>query len=304
MDGRMLRDALGTFPTGVSVITTVDDQGAPQGLTCNSFASLSLDPPLILWSIRRSSGSLKSFQDAGHFVVNVLAEGQRALSNQFATAAAPERFHDIAYEAGMLGGPVLEGCVASLECRLFAEHEAGDHILFIGEVVKLRHAHDKPSLAFYRGQYMAVARSLLELASEERCSSASLQEARAVVTGALIRLACERASPSQVDAIEQCLAAVSALTDSDDIKSRQAAGIAFFSTIADAADNEILSVLGDALNEIVIAAIDPDRNVTEHVQAARERIVDALRRRDSEAAIASFQDYLLSLNKTVEGPLP
>jgi len=295
MDGRRLRDALGTFPTGVSIITTVNKDGEPQGLTCNSFASLSLDPPLILWSLRSSSGSLDTFRQAAHFVVNILAEGQQALSNQFATAAAGDRFVGVPYESGTLGGPVLEGCVASLECKVHAEHEAGDHILFIGEVVQISHEHQKPSLAFYRGRYMAVAQSLLELAAREQHSPAGLAEARTFVTGALLQLACERASEDQIAEIEKACSAVSALPDPADAEARHAAGVTFFSAIAAASGNAFLSALGDALNEVVVASIDPNRVVRENVYQARRDICASIARHDSAGAAAAFAAYLSAL---------
>lgn len=147
----LLRAALGRFTTGVTIITCRDGAGAPVGLTANSFNSLSLDPPLILWSLRANSLSLPVFRAATHFAVNVLAEAQVELSRRFASAQ-PDKFAEGQWADGLGGAPILSGCAAVLECERVAEHVAGDHVLFIGHVRQLFEAPLQP-LVFQSGRY-------------------------------------------------------------------------------------------------------------------------------------------------------
>src|SRR3954452_18139012 len=115
-DPRDFRNALGSFATGVTVITAAAADGKPVGLTCNSFASVSLNPPLVLWSLVIYSPNLTVFQDASHFTVNVLGAAQRALSTQFATSSA-DKFAGVDWTPGLGGAPILAGCVANFQCR-------------------------------------------------------------------------------------------------------------------------------------------------------------------------------------------
>lgn len=150
-DLRDLRDALGRFATGVTIVTTLDLAGRPIGLTANSFNSVSLDPPIVLWSLARRSLNLRSFLDAGHFAVNVLAADQQALSDRFAKPAC-DRFAGVDWEAGTAGVPVLPGAVASFECATDNLVEGGDHVIFLGRVARFRHA-DKEPLIYHAGRY-------------------------------------------------------------------------------------------------------------------------------------------------------
>jgi flavin reductase (DIM6/NTAB) family NADH-FMN oxidoreductase RutF len=147
----LLRSALGRFTTGVTIITCRDATGAAIGLTANSFSSLSLDPPLILWSLRANSQSLPAFRAATHFAVNVLAESQVELSRRFASSQS-DKFAEGQWADGLGGAPILAGCAAVLECERFAEHVAGDHVLFIGRVRQLFEAPLQP-LVFQSGRY-------------------------------------------------------------------------------------------------------------------------------------------------------
>jgi 4-hydroxyphenylacetate 3-hydroxylase, reductase component len=146
-----LRTALGRFATGVTIVTCIDDQGERVGLTANSFNSLSLDPPLVLWSLRANSQSVTAFRGAAHFVVNVLSEAQVDLSRRFASPV-PDKFSEGLWTVGLGGAPVLSGCAAVLECERFGEHVAGDHVLFIGRVCQLFEAPLSP-LVFQSGRY-------------------------------------------------------------------------------------------------------------------------------------------------------
>lgn len=154
IDPRQLRNALGTFVTGVTVMTTVDDNGHRYGLTVNSFSSVSLDPPLILWSLSNTAPSFAAFQQASRFVVNILAEDQVNVSTQFSTRQE-DKFSGIAYRPGLGGIPVIEGCAAYLQCRKVAMHAGGDHTVFIGAVDDLHYTSHRP-LAFGRGDYLVA----------------------------------------------------------------------------------------------------------------------------------------------------
>jgi flavin reductase (DIM6/NTAB) family NADH-FMN oxidoreductase RutF len=148
---RALRNALGRFATGVAIITCLDASGAPVGLTCNSFSALSLDPPLVLWSLRSISSQRAAFSQAQHFVVNVLGEAQVELSRRFA-GNVDDRFDGCAWTAGSSGAPVFSGCAAVFECESVSQQTAGDHQLFIGRVLALMEA-PVPPLVFQAGHY-------------------------------------------------------------------------------------------------------------------------------------------------------
>jgi 3-hydroxy-9,10-secoandrosta-1,3,5(10)-triene-9,17-dione monooxygenase reductase component len=150
-DVRAFRNILGSFPTGVTVITTLGEERAPVGLTANSFNSLSLDPPLILWSLNRNSPSLVCFERCPNFAINILAQGQSHLSRRFATPI-PDKFAGVEWQAGGNGVPVLAGCAAVLECTTVSMQEAGDHVLFIGRVDRFQGLTHAP-LAFHAGKY-------------------------------------------------------------------------------------------------------------------------------------------------------
>jgi flavin reductase (DIM6/NTAB) family NADH-FMN oxidoreductase RutF len=150
-DSRQLRNALGRFPTGVTVITTRGRDGKREGLTANSFSALSLDPPLVLWSIVRKSASLPGFLAAGHFAVNVLASDQSQLSHRFATPHA-DKFEGLDVHEGHGGSPLLPGTLASFECETQQTIEGGDHMLFVGRVRRIRYRDGEP-LIFNAGKY-------------------------------------------------------------------------------------------------------------------------------------------------------
>ncbi len=148
-DPRTYRDALGQFATGVTIITARDADNNPVGVTANSFNSVSLDPPLILWSLSKSSRSMPAFEQAADFNVHILASDQDALSNRFASRSA-DKFAGL--DIGDDGPPLLEGCTARLRCKTRYNYEGGDHIIFVGEVVGYEH-DEKPPLLFHNGDY-------------------------------------------------------------------------------------------------------------------------------------------------------
>lgn len=147
-DLRAYRHSLGGFPTGITVMTAAQS-GQRVGLTANSFGSVSLDPPLVLWNLRASSRSLPVYRAAGHFGVNVLAWHQDDLSARFATSTE-DRFAGVAFTEGIAGTPLLDGCAVQYECRLVHEFPTGDHVVLIGEVLRYRNFHRDP-LIFFRG---------------------------------------------------------------------------------------------------------------------------------------------------------
>lgn len=152
-DGRAFRRCLGQFATGVTVMTARDGEQLA-GLSVNSFAALSLDPPLILWSVRRESGSWPVFRQARHFAVNMLSSEQVELSNRFATAGS-EKFSQTPWTPGDRGAPLLHGAIAYLECDLVQVHEGGDHYVLVGEVQRYARFAGEP-LLFAQGRYAVL----------------------------------------------------------------------------------------------------------------------------------------------------
>lgn len=149
-DARALRRCLGQFPTGVTVVTARNGERLV-GMAVNSFAAVSLAPPLVLWSIRRESSSAQDFLQAGHYAVSVLADDQVELSQLFGSSH-PERFERARWQAGLRGAPLIEGAIAHLECRLEQVHEGGDHLILVGHVE--RHARfEGTPLLFTQGHY-------------------------------------------------------------------------------------------------------------------------------------------------------
>lgn len=154
-DLRAFRTALGRFATGITVITTQTPDGKREGLTANSFGALSLDPPLILWSLSRKAPSLPNFRNSPYFAVNVLASHQRGLSNHFARPA-PDKFEHVDCPPGLGGCPTLPECLALFECRLERTVEGGDHLVLVGRVERFRWRAGAP-LVFSCGHYCITA---------------------------------------------------------------------------------------------------------------------------------------------------
>jgi len=149
LDSTTLRHAFGRFPTGVTVVTTLGLDGAPVGLTASSFNTVSLDPPLILWSIRLAAPSLAAFRANAFFAVNVLGTDQHDVCFTFARPA-PDKFAGITYRHGRGGAPVLAGALASLQCEVWARYPGGDHEICVGRVLDIDIADGDP-LVFHAG---------------------------------------------------------------------------------------------------------------------------------------------------------
>jgi flavin reductase (DIM6/NTAB) family NADH-FMN oxidoreductase RutF len=151
IDPRDFRNALGTYATGVTVITAAGTDGKPYGLTCNSFASVSLNPPLVLWSLGMFSQSLGIFQNANHFAVNVLDASQQALAKKFA-ASSEDKFAGVEWTPGLGNAPILADSVANFQCRAVDRYHGGDHVIFLGAVEAYAYTRQEP-LLFARGGY-------------------------------------------------------------------------------------------------------------------------------------------------------
>ncbi len=155
-DPRALRDVYGRFATGVTVMTAQPEGGQPFGMTVNSFSSLSLDPPLILWNLQESSDIFERWQATRRFGVNILTAGQQQLSTRFATPG----MHDMApeeFRASDCGCPLLTGTLASFVCEVYNRYPEGDHVIIVGRIVDLCEQGDDAPLLFYRGRYDQLA---------------------------------------------------------------------------------------------------------------------------------------------------
>ena len=151
-DTRDLRQALSAFGTGVTVVTTLDADARPVGVTANSFNSVSLEPPLVLWSLAQSAGSMAAFSNGLHYAINVLAADQQALAEQFA-AKDTDRWAGVAFREGGNGAPLLEGAAATFECFNRSQYAEGDHVIFVGEVERCSHRAEASPLLFHGGRF-------------------------------------------------------------------------------------------------------------------------------------------------------
>ena len=146
------RAALGMFATGVTIVTARGADGQVIGLTANSFNSVSLAPPLVLWSLSRAAASLSVFSAGSHYAINVLAADQKPLAERFATRGA-DRWSGVTFEEGAGGAPLLHGAAATFECFNRSRYEEGDHVIFVGEVERCAHRTGASPLLFHGGRY-------------------------------------------------------------------------------------------------------------------------------------------------------
>jgi flavin reductase (DIM6/NTAB) family NADH-FMN oxidoreductase RutF len=156
-DALALRNALGRFATGVAIVTARDADGLPVGMTMSSFNAVSLDPALVLFSVDRRAHSLAALSAADGYGINILGASQEALSGRFARAFA-DKWHGVAHVPGYAGAPLLEGALAHLECRPYAQHDGGDHVIFVVEVVSFATSvSERQPLVFFGGRYHRLA---------------------------------------------------------------------------------------------------------------------------------------------------
>ena len=152
---RDLRNALGCYPTGVTIVTAPGEGGGVVGVTANSFAAVSLDPPLVLWSLDMSAKSLGAFTAAGYFAINVLAQSHLEMSQHFAPRQR-DKFAGIDYQLGEGGVALFEGCAARFQCRTVTTHDEGDHRIFVGEVIDFEYLESIEPLVFTHGTYAEI----------------------------------------------------------------------------------------------------------------------------------------------------
>jgi flavin reductase (DIM6/NTAB) family NADH-FMN oxidoreductase RutF len=170
VDVSAFRKAMGSFPTGVTVVTVASDDGNMHGMTVNSFSSVSLDPMLVLVCLNETSRGLGLIERAGAFVVNVLSVGQRDVSRRFANRHRPAdstMFDGVPFEPGLTGCPVLADATASFDCRLQQSHRAGDHLIVLGEVIALVHRPQLEPLIFHAGMYKALEHEPIRIVNRE-----------------------------------------------------------------------------------------------------------------------------------------
>lgn len=154
-DQRIFRDAVARFPTGVAVVTACDPKGELLGVTVNSLSSVSLEPALLSFSLSRNLRSLGKFVEADSFAINVLREDQRSISTQFATQGG-DKWNAVDWYEGPFGCPIISPNVAVFECEKYASYEGGDHLIFLGRVLRLEIAEEGRPLVFYRSRYHSV----------------------------------------------------------------------------------------------------------------------------------------------------
>jgi flavin reductase (DIM6/NTAB) family NADH-FMN oxidoreductase RutF len=152
---RRLRDTFGRFATGVTVVTARSPDGKLRGVTVNSFSAVSLDPPLVLWSLRRNAPSLADFAASSHFAVNVLSAEQAGIAQRFAQAHS-DKFQSVAWAPGLGGCPLIDGALATFECIVERQIEGGDHVIFLGRVGGSA-CRDGDPLVFNAGRYCTIA---------------------------------------------------------------------------------------------------------------------------------------------------
>lgn len=148
------RAALSMFATGVTIVTARTPEGALVGLTANSFNSVSMSPPLVLWSLSRAASSMATFSTGSHYAINILGADQQDLAKQFA-AQGVDRFSGVRYSSGASGAPLLDGAVATFECFNRSRYQEGDHVIFVGEVEHCTHRTDASPLLFHGGKFYA-----------------------------------------------------------------------------------------------------------------------------------------------------
>lgn len=151
-DSRDFKTAMGRFLTGVTIVSCLDEQGKACGLTVNSFASVSLEPPLVLWSLIKGSSLHNAFSNAEGYSIAILADGQKDICYRFASDSE-DRFQDISWRSGTLGLPIINDCLSVLECKSYAQYDGGDHIIFVGEVMTIHnHTDQLKPLSYFSGK--------------------------------------------------------------------------------------------------------------------------------------------------------
>ena len=157
IEAQELRRVMGHFATGVTVITTKDKEGTPNGLTANAFMSLSLEPPLVISSVDKKATCYSCFEPANGFTVNFLSDDQEEISRRFATKGA-DKFADLKWRPGDNGAALIDGALGSVECKIIQCHDGGDHTIVVGEILNVSANGDRP-LLFFKGKYQKLPAS-------------------------------------------------------------------------------------------------------------------------------------------------
>ncbi|MET1115959.1 MAG: flavin reductase [Comamonas sp.] len=299
IEPKLFRQLLGCFPTGVAVITTTDTDGRPVGLTCNSFSSVSLEPPLVLFSLRKASSLVSVFSESQAFAINILSQRQDALSGRFASSKIVDKFEGVAWRSGPLGTPIIDDCLASFECSVHARHDAGDHYIFIGEVKHMNEGCADHALVFYKGAYMMLAESLRTLVIQGQLGTADIDEAYRTLYGRLLRLACEHASEAELDAVEAAVDEIESHGPDDSLAQRIESANRFFSAIAASGHNKALMLMAQTMSTIL-------RERMTHVMPVRPRpdlfplrrkLVLSLRQRNPDRAAGALDELIAKLRE-------
>jgi flavin reductase (DIM6/NTAB) family NADH-FMN oxidoreductase RutF len=306
IDSKLFRQLLGCFPTGVAIITSNTADGQPVGLTCNSFSSVSLEPPLVLFSLRKASSLVGTFDEAESFAINILSQSQDLLSGRFASSKIADKFEGVAWRPGALGTPLIDDCLASFECDVHARHEAGDHVIYIGEVRHMTTGSADHALVFYKGAYMMLAESLRKLVLDGKLETADIDEAYRTLYGTLLRLACERASEAEVDAIGAAVEAIEQHQGAAALPQRIEATARFFSSISVAGHNEALRLMAQTMTAVLRERMTHVLPVRSRPDAfpLRRKVVQCLRARDAEGAVGALDELITTLRKEGGAPRP
>lgn len=299
VEPKLFRQLLGCFPTGVAVITTTATNGQPVGLTCNSFSSVSLEPPLVLFSLRKASSLASTFSESDGFAINILSQRQDALSGRFASSKIVDKFEGVAWRPGPSNMPIIDDCLASFECSVHAQHDAGDHLIFIGEVKHMHEGSADHALVFYKGAYRMLAESLRTLVLEGKLNSINVDEAYRTLYGALLRLACERASEADLDAVEAAVDDIERHRDDDPQVQRIESASRFFSTIAAAGHNEALMLMAQTMTAVMrerLTHVLPVRPRPD-LFPIRRKVVACLRQRDPGGAADALDELIRNLRE-------
>lgn len=173
VDTDAFKDLFANWPSGVAVVTCVDADGAPQGFTASSVISVSMEPPLLLFALKRDSGSMKHFSQASAFAINTLTDEQDDISTLFATPGA-DRFRDLEYDVGPeTGAPLIKGAWGRVECEMYAQHDGGDHVLFVGRIVAIEYDGADPLVYHRRGYRAVVDRDDADVKTKETAEATS-----------------------------------------------------------------------------------------------------------------------------------
>ena len=299
IEPKLFRQLLGCFPTGVAVITTTSKNGQPVGLTCNSFSSVSLEPPLVLFSLRKASSLVSTFTESDKFAINILSHRQDELSGRFASSKIVDKFEGVAWRQGPSNVPIIDDCLASFECSVYAQHDAGDHLIFIGEVKHMHEGSTDHALVFYKGAYRVLAESLRTLVTEGKLGSVDIDEAYRTLYGTLLRLACERGSEAELDAVKAAVDDIERHNVDDPLAKRIESSSRFFSAIATAGHNEALMLMAQTMTAVLrerMTHVIPVRPRPD-LFPLRRKVVAGLKQRDPDGAAGAFNELIKNLRE-------